>query len=249
MVMYNKYMLRILYQIASEIILIFLYPVFSILVQFLPEKALKGNGKGKTIIIVERWLYLNIRHVYWKHYIEKKGFNSHLVNFPIRKGDFKKSAIDLGNYLERNHLENVVLVGISSGALTSLVYLQEMNGWERVDKFISIGTPFRGTWMALVISYLKSGRELLPKSGFIKKISNYTVLNPDKILCIRAEFDEMVPSGSILPDVCGIVMEVFGQIAVILNGSSVAASPINETNNLLYLVTGHDNWAYKKSRI
>ncbi len=200
----------IFYQILSEISLLVLDPVLSVLTMFVSQHELKGRGEGQKIVIVERWLSMNIRHVYWKHFLESMGYNAHLVNFPLREGSFEDSAQALSQYLEKHNLTNITLVGISSGALTSLVYLQEYNGWKRVDKFVPVGAPFRGTWMALVLFFSYSGRMLLPVSPLIKKISKYTILNPEKIYCVRAKFDEMVPTGSVLPGTHKITLNVIG---------------------------------------
>lgn len=203
-------MLRVVSQIFSEIVLILLYPFYSIFVRFIPKKELKGAHDGQAIVIVERWLSINIRHVYWKYYLEKKGFNVYLANFPLRHGSFHNSSEDLKRYIEKNNLFDIVLVGISSGALTSLVYLQEHGGWERVDRFISVGAPFEGTPMAAFLAYSYSGRELMPNSRFIKKIKQYKILHPEKIICMRAKVDEMVPKGSVLPGTKEITMNVVG---------------------------------------
>lgn len=200
----------IFYQILSEISLIVLYPVLSAIVWFVPRHELKGHGEGPTIILVERWLSVNIRHLYWKYYLEGKGYNVYLANFPIRKGNFEESAHQLAKYLERHGLSKVTLVGISSGALTALLYLQECNGWERVDKFVAVGAPFKGTGMALLLAFAYSGRELLPHSSLVKKISSMDIINPEKIYCIKAKFDEMVPNGSFLPGAHHIMVNIVG---------------------------------------
>lgn len=202
--------LKFLYQILSEISLLILDPVLSILTLFITQHELRGHGDGPKIVIVERWLSMNIRHVYWKYFLEKMGYNAYLANFPIRKGSFEDSALELSKYLEHHNLAHVTLVGISSGALTSLIYLQEHNGWDRVDKFITVGAPFKGTWMALILFFSYSGRMLLPMSPLIKKISKYKVLYPEKIYCIRAKFDEIVPRGSILPGAHETVLNIVG---------------------------------------
>lgn len=202
--------MRFFYQILSEISLIVLYPILSAIVWFVPRHELKGHGTGPNIILVERWLSVNIRHLYWKYYLERKGYNVYLANFPIRKGNFEQSAHQLARYIEKHNLSKVTLVGISSGALTALLYLQKCNGWERVDKFVAIGAPFKGTWMALFLSFAYSGRELLPHSNFIRYISSFQLTNPDKIYCIKAKFDEMVPNGSFLPHTHHIMVDILG---------------------------------------
>jgi pimeloyl-ACP methyl ester carboxylesterase len=191
-------MLNSLYQVLLEITLIVLYPLFSIFAHFIPKSMFNGNGKGQTIVIVERWLTINIRHVYWKFYLERRGFNVYLANFSLWHGDFEASAKDLKKYIERKNLKDIILVGESSGAITSLLYLQELEGWEKVRKFIAIGAPFKGTWIAILLSFVPSGRQLWPVSGLMSKMSQFEIKNPEKITCIRAKFDEMVPTGSVL---------------------------------------------------
>lgn len=192
-------MIKVISQILSEVGLIILYPFSAIVLKSLPQKAFAPSGEGQPIVLVERWVNYNIRHFYWKYYLQKQGFRVYIKNFPIYKGDFDKSSIALKNFLASNKLENVILVGISSGAITSLIYLQERDGWERVNKFIALGAPFKGTWSCIFLLFSKSGWELFPNSSLIKKISQYRIKNVDKILCIGSKFDEMVPYGTYLP--------------------------------------------------
>lgn len=203
-------MLKVLYQVFSEIVLIFFYPIFSVVMLFVPAWELRGYGKGTTIVIVERWMTINFRHLYWKYYLERKGYNVYLANFPIRLDDFHESAKHLDTFLERNELTNVTLVGISSGAITSFLYLHYYDGWSRVNKFIAIGAPFRGTWVALVLSWLKSGRELLPGSKLMQEMEQIKLEKIEKVYCITAKFDEMVPSGTVLPGSHKITLDVVG---------------------------------------
>lgn len=205
-----KNIIKFVYQISSEIVLIFLFPIHALTVQFTPKEKLLGRGDGKTIVIVERWLALNFRHLYWKYYLEDRGYRVYLINFQLWYKDFSYSGKMLSEYMERLDLKSVTMVGISSGALTGLLYLQDHNGWARVDRFISVGTPFRGTWAALFLFFLISGWELLPISGFINRISKYKIDNIDKVFCIRAKFDEMVPNGAVLNGAQEVVINTFG---------------------------------------
>lgn len=189
-------MIKLTLQILSEVFLIFLYPLSAIIVKLLPKKAFKTKDEGQILVIVERWMTVNIRHLYWKYYLQRQGFRVFIVNFPLYEGSFEKSSRKLDEFLSSKKLTNVILVGISAGALTSLVYLQERKGWERVKKFISVGAPFKGTWGAIFLLFAYSGWEILPKSKFIKQITRYKIENLNKILCISAKFDEMVPFGT-----------------------------------------------------
>lgn len=203
----------------------------AIVIRFVPRSVFEGEGTGKTILIVERWFNLNIRHIYWKLYLEKRGFRVYIVNFSIWKGAFENSAVRLKKYMEKRDLNDVTLVGISSGAITSLLYLEEKEGWKRVSRFIAVGAPFHGTWIAIIISFLKSGRELLPKSRLIQKISALKLSNPNKIICIRAKFDEMVPTGAVLPNTKGITIKAFGHNNLHIRISGTYKKIIEIANN------------------
>lgn len=203
-------MLRLISDFFSEIFLICIYPISGILVNFIPKSRFEGKKEGKTIVIVERWLTFNIRHLYWKYYLERRGFRVLIKNFPLHRGDFEKSGAMLNQYLESHDCKDIVLVGISGGALTSLLYLQEHDGWRRVDKFISIGAPFQGTWSAFPVSFTYSGRELFPNSPLIQKIKKMQILHPERIFCIQAKYDEMVPKGSVLPGANSVALPTLG---------------------------------------
>lgn len=203
-------MLQYTFDFLSEIFLICIYPVSGILVNFVPRSHFESKKNGKTILIVERWLTFNIRHLYWKYYLEKKGFRVIIKNFSLLDGDFEKSSLKLGKYLEESNYKNVVLVGISGGALTSLLYLQEHNGWKRVNRFIAIGAPFRGTWSAFPVAFTYSGRELFPTSPLIQRITAMKLIHLERIICIKAKYDEMVPKGAVLPGTNSIALPIFG---------------------------------------
>lgn len=203
--------MKLLSQVSTEALLILSYPLLGLGVFFLPKNALiSRKDSGTTVVFVERWFNLNIRHLYWKRYLEKQGFRVYIVNFPLYKGTFEDSAIALKKYIEKNNLRDVVLVGISSGGLTALLYLQEHDGWGRVSKFVSVASPFHGTWLSMFISYVKSGRELWPESLLVKKIRSFKLLYPEKIFCIRSTYDEMVPDGSVLPAAHSITVNGMG---------------------------------------
>ncbi len=197
------------YDILLEVGLIVLYPLLSVTLQIGLQKP-RFRNEGQVIVIVERWLSLNIRHIFWKRYLERRGFRVYLINLPLWRRDFSDSSMKLSEYIDQFQLSDIILVGISSGAISALLYLQEKNGWRKVKKFISIGAPFNGTYAILFLSFLPSGRELLPGSKLIKKIQSYSNFDPGKVICIKAKFDEMVPSGSILKGAKKITLNIFG---------------------------------------
>ncbi len=150
----------------------------------------------------------------FKKYLEKKGFEVHVINFVSTKG-IEFSAKSLSEYVERNNLSNVTLVGISTGALASYVYLNEMDGWNKINKFINIAGPFKGTFLAYFTAFTKTGRELLPNSNFMKRLENIENKHTERTYSINAEKDELVPFwSSKIPCRETIVIPVYGHVRV-----------------------------------
>lgn len=197
------------FEFIKEVFLVVYYPFASITNLFIRTAKASSENK-KPIVMVERWFNSNPMHKHWKRYLEKQGFDVYLINFPIYKGTFEKSAEKLSEHIESLNLKKIILVGISSGGLTSLLYLEHYKGWEKVEKFITIATPFRGTPMAFFISFVKSGSELLPRSDFMKKFQTIEVSNKNRIVCLKAKFDEMVPSWSSCLD--GVKTETINKV-------------------------------------
>lgn len=183
------------FQLFEEFILIIAYSPLGFIRVFLKEKENIHDPKKPTIVIVERWFNRNLLHEIWKKYLSEKGFNVYMKNFPLQNGAFEESAKNLRKYINEGRLKDIILVGISGGALTALTYLQKLNGWNNVKHFITVGAPLKGTYATIPLTMFKSGRELLPKSNFLKNI-NSDIKNLNKITCIQAKFDEMVPSWS-----------------------------------------------------
>lgn len=183
------------FQFTEELLLIVTYAVMGFVRFFIEERQSKYEPGKPTIMIVQRWLSRNFLHDIWKGYLQNAGFNVFIKNFPLQKGSFDESAEELKKFIEDKKIKDFVLVGISGGGVTGLTYLNKLDGWNKVRHFITIGCPLKGTPAILPLTFLESARELLPGSSFLKAL-NSNVKNKDKITCIQAKFDEMVPSWS-----------------------------------------------------
>lgn len=200
------------FHIIIELCLLLSYPVVGIANIFSKNTRIETSGNQKpTIIILERWMQANFMHKIGKKYLESKGFNVYLISHSIKEGTFEQSAKQLKKFIDTQQLSEITLVGISSGGISALLYLQEHNGWDKANKFISIGTPFRGTLFALPIALSQSCRELLPWSPVVKKIKNMHISNSEKIVCLVAQIDELVPrTSAVLPTTTMQVIKVIG---------------------------------------
>jgi triacylglycerol lipase len=70
--------------------------------------------------------------------------------------------------------EPVNLFGFSMGGLIHRVFLQEMGGWQRVRKFVTVATPHRGTMTARLASRVavqEAWLQMRPESDFIMRLN------------------------------------------------------------------------------
>ncbi len=192
-----KKTLKIVIQVFLESTMMGIYLISGLVIKLLIRKnTIQYPSHGRTIVFVERWLNKNIIHQYWMIYLRKKGFSIHLISLSLFKDSFEKSAQELESYMRKNNLKDITLVGISSGGISCLEYLQNYSGWERVSRFISIGTPFKGTDIASLFFFFKPARELIPSSTFMTNLSKSPVTNLEHITCLVAKVDQLVPRSS-----------------------------------------------------
>jgi len=152
------------------------------------------SPKG-VIVIIECWFTFNPYHKVWCTYLEKKGYRTLLVRLPFMFDSFEISAKKLAQYIKARQLTNYTLVGISTGALVGLCYLNCHKKWKEVNNFISIGGPLHGTLSALFIALFVKGRAMLPGSAFLKNLHSYPIPQ-GKMITVSAEVDELVSKSS-----------------------------------------------------
>jgi hypothetical protein len=190
-----------------EFFLCISHPFLGILNRILNDKNKKSDN-GRVVVIVESWLNTNYLHTFLVHFLRRKGYIVYMKNFPLQKGGFEDKADELNEFILQNNLTNFSLIGISGGAITSLCYLEKYDKWQGINKFIAIGAPFKGTPLIYPLVFLKSARQLLPNSVFLKDLK---IRYPKKIVSVYAFFDEMVPrKSSIIQDAKNIEIPVVG---------------------------------------
>lgn len=177
----------------KELHYFFSYPLINFLIS--KKDARKPVMSKDVIIIVECWFQSNSYHKLWKNYLEKKGFKTHILTFTDMNESFDKTAKKLNEQIEKLQKERFVLVGISTGALLCLEYLHNYNTWNKVKRFISVAGPLHGTKSALFISFIRKGRDILPRSKFLQRLSKSPIVK-EKMVTLSALHDEFVPLDS-----------------------------------------------------
>ncbi len=83
------------------------------------------------------------------------GFDVHLVHMSfLALRNQRRLTRQLARGVEQVRIatgeERVILIGVSLGGLLALNYVQKHGGADKVERIVTIGSPFRGTWFALV---------------------------------------------------------------------------------------------------
>ncbi len=91
------------------------------------------------------------------------------LNEPLEESSKKLKKFVDSLHLKKN--EKVSIIGLSAGGLITDYYLKNFHH-NKVDKFISVFSPFRGSFWANLFSKKRKGlSELKPNSDFLKKLS------------------------------------------------------------------------------
>ncbi|MDP3987718.1 MAG: hypothetical protein Q8P80_01080 [Candidatus Levybacteria bacterium] len=189
--------MHILFGISKEILFLFIVIPTALLGFIFPlTKVNKKPSRKKPIVFVHGWLNQNLLYYFLKRHLEKQGYQVYMTNFGLLTGDINQNAYLLSNFFEKKKLKNTILIGASLGSLIGFHYLQELEGWNRVEKFIAIGGPFMGFPLAKLFFFLKSGKQMSPNSKYLKDLFNKYVKNIEKIVCISSKYDEIVPANS-----------------------------------------------------
>lgn len=203
-----------LLEVFFEFLSLFLYVLAGLLGYLFPFTQINNEAtKATPIVFVHGWLTQNPLYFFFKSYLEKHGYRVYMTSFGLQAGDFTIYTKKLSEYIYKKKLNQVVLIGVSGGALIAFDYLQRQDGWKRVSKFVSIGIPLKGTFLAICCFFLKSARQMTPKSVYLKDLLAEKVKNPDKILCISAKYDELVPQySSHIPKAKNEIVDIIGHV-------------------------------------
>ncbi len=123
-----------------------------------------------------------------------------LGTFNVR--DIRRSAFLIHRKIERilaqTPSQRIDIIGHSMGGLIGLYYVKKLGGHARVRKLIMMGTPVRGTWVALagVLTlglWSTSSWQLLPRSRFLDELAQGPMPPGVEVHTIAAARDWVVP--------------------------------------------------------
>ncbi len=128
-------------------------------------------------------------------------FNLGLIN--VR--DIRTSAFRIHRkieaLLEQTGVEEIDIIGHSMGGLIGLYMIKKLGAHKRVKRFILLGSPVHGTWVALagvatVGLYSASTWQLLPRSRFLDELHQGPIPGNVEIHSVSAARDWVCPPAS-----------------------------------------------------
>lgn len=204
----------LLFGLLSEILSLFIF-VFTIPLGFVfPLTGVNKNPTHKNpIVFIHGWLNQNLLFYFLKRCLEKQGYKVFMADFGLLTGNIGQNTQLLSDYIKKNNLGDVILVGASTGAIIGIHYLQKLGGWNKVDRFIAVSGPFMGFPLARIAFFSKSAKQMIPNSEYLKSLFYEKVKNIEKIVCISSKYDEIVPhESSKIPGAKNEAIEIVGHV-------------------------------------
>lgn len=120
----------------------------------------------------------------------------------LNSRDIRRSAFlihrKIESILAQTPVNKVDIIGHSMGGLIGLYYVKKLGGHNRVRRLVMMGTPLKGTWVALAgVATLglwsTSSWQLLPRSRLLDELAQGTIPPDTKVYSIAAARDWMCP--------------------------------------------------------
>jgi len=183
-------MLNLFFAIVLEIMIYLLYLVSLVLNPLMRLDKNINKGKKPAIILHSGWLSRGLFFILLKKKLEHLGYAVYIPDYGYNLGKIEKSAEELDAYIKKNKIGKFIFIGHSLGGLIGLYYYK--NYKNKITKFISLGTPFYGTWIAKIPSFFsESAKQMTHKSLFLKKLHKGRINK--NVYTIGSKHDQYVP--------------------------------------------------------
>lgn len=162
------------------------------------------------------WLGWRLKRAGWRNVI--------IPNFRPSSGAIPKFAEKLADVVswaaERTNAQAVDLVGHSMGGLVVRYYIERLGGAPLVHSAVTIGSPHRGTKMA-VLGLFRSAAQFRRDSPFIKELNESAPAPGVRMTSIWSDFDNIVlpPENALLPEPYrNEMVRNLGHVALLFSG-------------------------------
>lgn len=191
------------------------------------EKDVNNENLPAVILVpgvYENWFYFRkIQSLLIRH-----GYNVIIADSIYQSESLEKDSEALSTYIYRNSLENVTLIGHSSGGITALKTLSKNRS---INKIIAIAAPFSGVNNGHFLRTVFV-RELLPNAHEILEIKALPKALLEKVISIYPAYDNQIwsKSGSILDGAKNVQLKSKGH-HLILNSDELMVELLSVLNS------------------
>lgn len=124
--------------------------------------------------------------------------------------------------LAQTSVKKIDIVGHSMGGLIGLYYVKKLGGHEKVRKLVMMGTPSKGTWVALLGVMAagllsQSSWQLLPGSRFLRELHQGPLPESTDVYTIAAERDWVCPPASTPVDGAEPISVPYGHSSLVMS--------------------------------
>jgi triacylglycerol lipase len=162
-------------------------------------------------------------------YLTERGWSVSTLNLAPNWGNtgIDELALQIADFADKTFLPDrpIDIVGLSMGGLVTRYYLQRLGGINRVQRFIAISSPHRGTWTACTL-WGKGCVQMRPGSAFLEDLNRDSdVLKKLNFTSIWTPWDFIIvpASSSHIPAAKEVKLSVFSHAMMVRDSSSLKA--------------------------
>jgi triacylglycerol lipase len=170
-----------------------------------------GESKRPPVILLQGFMGTRGVLIPLENYLRSQGRDVISIDLGFFNiSDIRTSAQILGYKIERlvdrfseqHNFEKIDIVGHSMGGLIGLYYVKKLGGHRLVNKLVTLGAPFNGTWTSLLalfpVGLISKGIwQMLPGSSFLKSLHRKTSEHfQTQVVSIAAKYDSICPPKS-----------------------------------------------------
>lgn len=159
-------------------------------------RSLAPEACATPVILLHGYFHNHSAFVVMRRALKRFGYRTvDTMNYNVIGHDIPELAEQLADHvqevLERTGGTKVHLVGHSLGGLVARYYIQRLGGHAHVHTCVTLGTPHRGTYAALV-GRGRAARQLRPGSPLIKGLSRTARQTEVRYVSFYSNLDPMV---------------------------------------------------------
>ncbi|MHA1570104.1 MAG: alpha/beta fold hydrolase [Alphaproteobacteria bacterium] len=189
-----------------------------------------GAGFRRPLLLIHGWFGTRGALLLMERWLKKKGFPVFSVNLGMPNvQDIEQSARQVTDKVvslsERLGLAKINILAHSMGGLIGLWALKKLTLADYVQRFVTVGAPFHGTYVSATGLPLfgllgKSLWQMLPNSPFLKRLHQGALPTDVGIYCVAARNDLLVPLNSAILEGANNVM-VEGSHAALVTSEKI----------------------------